>query len=948
MAKNLLSIAGALLCSGLMAFTASAQDPGEISGYFRVSNAETGKYVEVTGPFSADPTQTKADAQYKAGTVIFVEAQQPEKEYAYEVTSLRSQGIEVVGNYIDDYYDTLIDILRKDGNYQADNAALWTLVRNGFKYGYTSIGRAAIQLMIYIVAQRLDDEGYSDKAAKELANFADRFNKEVARYIDLGIRLEPVEGAENTFRLYYETPDLQPVSDWYLKQENGKYVNKETFEKGFDAMRQYLGNKMGLTGEGFDPDEVKEMADWGYVLPEEYRQKPNSDGVFVVSYEEIFADPTLLFNWLKLNVIKFTDVNRCPDIDLQGIRLRAFAEEMQKHRLTQQIISYLPKVQTNQRIYLCDGKNGVTGHFDFTSQQGADALGELAQWKMHPVDNENEKLFVKDGASYYGKNYWAVYYDFPVSAVDETTAVNLLSAELPDEEKFKGYTFVELVETEEIPLQTPLVVCSENAETQLKVADGNWTITDLKPLPVAPDGFAVSDQVADKQCVKRRAGGTETTNEHFTGNLLSAKYTTGDLQNYPGIDAVNYYALVFYGSQVVEELPGSYLAFGAGQELMNATIVPNSVLYVNSYESMVKENRVLIWPEEIPVDIVVIPTDTGEEETDGDNENEHIRIAQAFDGTQANVFTNLVSFSMELIPDKDFTVKVKVFDDEEEEDWVTPSYDNDLQASYKEIFGENSESWVQYNKYFGGLSVENMSEDFVDGFYLFSHLDHENTAVLEDEPTANEDRFEYDLTFDAPCSGIYEITVAPVDGSPVSFEPAVHKVKIYPNLYAQFGESKVPGFFIDHVGFTKVSEERYEISLPQGHDLENCTAYIPGTYFASKLTCDLGDGVKQNLKMRREQGENGQYVYSAALPPLTDIVESGTPLTMTVEKNGVSKAYDFYVTNTRLSGIDDVVVGEEANDADAVYYNLQGVKVANPENGVYLKVVNGKAVKVAL
>lgn len=35
-----------------------------------------------------------------------------------------------------------------------------------------------------------------------------------------------------------------------------------------------------------------------------------------------------------------------------------------------------------------------------------------------------------------------------------------------------------------------------------------------------------------------------------------------------------------------------------------------------------------------------------------------------------------------------------------------------------------------------------------------------------------------------------------------------------------------------------------------------------------------------------------------------------------------------------------------AAEADAVYYNLNGVKVANPTNGVFVKVVNGKAVKV--
>lgn len=36
----------------------------------------------------------------------------------------------------------------------------------------------------------------------------------------------------------------------------------------------------------------------------------------------------------------------------------------------------------------------------------------------------------------------------------------------------------------------------------------------------------------------------------------------------------------------------------------------------------------------------------------------------------------------------------------------------------------------------------------------------------------------------------------------------------------------------------------------------------------------------------------------------------------------------------------------EVEEGEAVYYNLQGVKVANPENGMYIKVVNGNASKV--
>lgn len=56
-----------------------------------------------------------------------------------------------------------------------------------------------------------------------------------------------------------------------------------------------------------------------------------------------------------------------------------------------------------------------------------------------------------------------------------------------------------------------------------------------------------------------------------------------------------------------------------------------------------------------------------------------------------------------------------------------------------------------------------------------------------------------------------------------------------------------------------------------------------------------------------------------------------------------------YVAKFKVSDKDDAVNSIVADQAEgkAVYYNLQGVKVAgNPANGVYLKVVNGKASKV--
>ena len=58
--------------------------------------------------------------------------------------------------------------------------------------------------------------------------------------------------------------------------------------------------------------------------------------------------------------------------------------------------------------------------------------------------------------------------------------------------------------------------------------------------------------------------------------------------------------------------------------------------------------------------------------------------------------------------------------------------------------------------------------------------------------------------------------------------------------------------------------------------------------------------------------------------------------------NSITVTYKITEANT------DGVEAIEAAEAEAEYYTLQGVKVANPTEGIYVKVANGKATKVVL
>lgn len=62
------------------------------------------------------------------------------------------------------------------------------------------------------------------------------------------------------------------------------------------------------------------------------------------------------------------------------------------------------------------------------------------------------------------------------------------------------------------------------------------------------------------------------------------------------------------------------------------------------------------------------------------------------------------------------------------------------------------------------------------------------------------------------------------------------------------------------------------------------------------------------------------------------------------ENNNNAKSISLYVINyapVQSSGIEDI----EVEAGEAVYYNLQGVEVANPENGIYIVRCGNKVTK---
>ncbi|MCM1474964.1 MAG: hypothetical protein NC036_01800 [Muribaculaceae bacterium] len=152
-------------------------------------------------------------------------------------------------------------------------------------------------------------------------------------------------------------------------------------------------------------------------------------------------------------------------------------------------------------------------------------------------------------------------------------------------------------------------------------------------------------------------------------------------------------------------------------------------------------------------------------------------------------------------------------------------------------------------------------------------------------------------------------------------------------LHGKTGE-KVSAVLDIPAGFTSWyligAGEGYEIGALETRSLEDKGQWLN----ISDVESVFGKGSLGNVISYTVGTENSSD-YLMALPAWNDKVFYG------YDPNYY--AVEVYVTVDETVGVDAI----EA-EAEAEYYTLQGVKVLNPENGIYVKVVNGKATKVVL
>ena len=287
-------------------------------------------------------------------------------------------------------------------------------------------------------------------------------------------------------------------------------------------------------------------------------------------------------------------------------------------------------------------------------------------------------------------------------------------------------------------------------------------------------------------------------------------------------------------------------------------------------------------------------------------------------------------------------------------------------------------------------------ENRVDAYYGSA----DPTATLA-KGNGTDTSIEYDAKIPFDCSGVYEITVSCNDSSVIFKETADDEdpdaddvtgtISIYPSTALSYTYTDAAGKEISgglSLNSSAIDPDHGYVNLSDSADLSNVILYIPGTYLAdiwywvqdTNEDKKDGDGEVLNpgsgdsssdvsgdedapmlISKRRasvlsdsELTEMGYVKSEDNVIDLSKLSENQVNLNLILVKNGAITPLSatgnnesesrilINLDNNAETGIEGI--GEE--DGEAVYYNLQGVRVQNPEHGIYVKVQNGKATKV--
>ena len=192
------------------------------------------------------------------------------------------------------------------------------------------------------------------------------------------------------------------------------------------------------------------------------------------------------------------------------------------------------------------------------------------------------------------------------------------------------------------------------------------------------------------------------------------------------------------------------------------------------------------------------------------------------------------------------------------------------------------------------------------------------------------------------------------EGTPIQCTFTTNVVKVgestdYP------GYLNVEIFDVETNEWVAIAEnEEKSITITEYED-STCDFLLPDLYL-SALEMSLGDILVEGATFTKDEEDVKTYAGEVKEMPLlggalvADVTLNGTitvanVVDMTIDVLWEGTPIKCSFTTNQVTGVENIIIENQGN---VEYYNLQGVKVANPENGVFIRVQGGKATKVIL
>jgi hypothetical protein len=77
-------------------------------------------------------------------------------------------------------------------------------------------------------------------------------------------------------------------------------------------------------------------------------------------------------------------------------------------------------------------------------------------------------------------------------------------------------------------------------------------------------------------------------------------------------------------------------------------------------------------------------------------------------------------------------------------------------------------------------------------------------------------------------------------------------------------------------------------------------------------------------------------------------VDASAAYSWAIAPGSYTFTFDYAAMTLTVTGESGLTVLSTEDNTNAVYFNLQGVRVLNPERGIFIRVNNGKATRVAM